>query len=212
MRIVRGELMLFLAVVVNSMGVVFILHSGSGISPISSVPYSLNLIIPDISLGTRTYIFHLLLMIVLAICRRKFKLNYLLSFLVGFIYGICMDIHTLWVYNLPLNFILRILYFIIGYIVFSFGIATSNRCQMPIIPTDLFPKELTEITKCSYSKIKISFDVFCLFFTVFLTLLFTGKVQGIGLGTIFTAFTTGIAVEKVGSLIDKRLRFVSIFS
>ena len=57
MKVIRGELMLALAVVMNSMGVVLLLHSGSGISAISSVPFSLNKIMPFLSLGTWTYIY-----------------------------------------------------------------------------------------------------------------------------------------------------------
>ena len=40
-RTVRGELALMVAVAINSLGVVLMLHSGAGISAISSVPYRL---------------------------------------------------------------------------------------------------------------------------------------------------------------------------
>ena len=49
-----------------------------------------------------------------------------------------IDIHEMWITLLPTTLPLRILYFVISYFVISFGIAISNRCQMPIIPTDLF--------------------------------------------------------------------------
>ena len=39
-RTVRGELALMVAVAINSLGVVLMLHSGAGISAISSVPYA----------------------------------------------------------------------------------------------------------------------------------------------------------------------------
>ena len=39
LHIFRGELALALAVIINSFGVVLMLHSGAGISAISSVPY-----------------------------------------------------------------------------------------------------------------------------------------------------------------------------
>ena len=39
----RGELALLIAVIINSFGVVLMLHSGSGISAISSVPYAFSL-------------------------------------------------------------------------------------------------------------------------------------------------------------------------
>ncbi|MFR6379192.1 MAG: DUF6198 family protein [Evtepia sp.] len=43
---------------------------------------------------------------------------------------------------MPNTLPLDILYFVVSYLVICFGIALSNRCQMPIIPTDLFPREL----------------------------------------------------------------------
>ena len=38
--VLRGELALLLAILINSFGVVLMLYSGSGISAISSVPYA----------------------------------------------------------------------------------------------------------------------------------------------------------------------------
>ena len=212
MKTIRGELMLALAVVINSMGVVLLLHSGSGISAISSVPFSLNTIMPFLSLGTWTYIFQALLICLLFAMRRKVVISYLLSFVVGFFFGIFTDLHTMWIYALPLNIPLRILYFVVGYIVIAFGIAISNRCRMPLIPTDLFPRETAEITHISYSKVKISFDVICLLITVVLTLVFTGRIQGLGIGTVLAALTTGYAVDLIGKRIDRKWRFVSVFS
>ena len=50
----RGELALVVMVVLNSMGVLLMLHSGSGISVISSVPYAFQLVFPKLTLGTWT--------------------------------------------------------------------------------------------------------------------------------------------------------------
>ena len=101
--VLRGELVLVLAVIINSIGVLLMLHSGSGISAISSVPYAFNLVLPKLSLGTWTYIFQGLLVCVLMILRRKFVPAYLFSFVVGFCFGKMMDINELWVDHLPLN-------------------------------------------------------------------------------------------------------------
>lgn len=47
LHIFRGELALALAVIINSFGVVLMLHSGAGISAISSVPYAFSEVIPE---------------------------------------------------------------------------------------------------------------------------------------------------------------------
>lgn len=48
----RGELALLIVILINSMGVVLMLRSGSGISAISSVPYAFSLVFPALTLGT----------------------------------------------------------------------------------------------------------------------------------------------------------------
>ena len=191
----RGELALVLAVIINSLGVVLMLHSGSGISAISSVPYAFSEVFPTLTLGTWTYIFQGLLIAILMIMRKRFVISYLFSFVVGFFFGIMIDIHEMWITLLPTTLPLRILYFVISYFVISFGIAISNRCQMPIIPTDLFPREFAEITAIRYSRVKISFDVLCLLITACMTFAFLGHIRGLGIGTIFAAFTMASAAS-----------------
>ena len=84
---VRGELALIAMVIMNSAGVLLMLHSGSGISAISSVPYGFQQVFPQLTLGTWTYIFQGLLVLVLMLLRRKFMPSYLFSFVVGFVFG-----------------------------------------------------------------------------------------------------------------------------
>lgn len=75
-----------------------------------------------------------------------------------------------------------------------FGIALANRCQLPIIPTDLFPRDLSNIIGAKYSRVKISFDVICLAVTGLMTGLFLGHLDGLGIGTVLAAFTMGKVV------------------
>ena len=174
--VVRGELALLIVLVINSLGVVLMLYSGSGISAISSVPYAFSEVFSKVSLGVWTDIFQTILVLSLMILRKKFVPQYLLSFIVGA------------------------------------GIALSNRCKMPIIPTDLFPRELADITKAAYSRIKISYDVICLSVTALLTFVCLGQIRGLGIGTVLAAFTMGKVIGKIGEGMDKKVRFVSIFS
>ena len=86
-KILRGEAALVLAVIINSLGVLLMLQSGSGISAISSVPYAFQQVFPKLTLGTWTYLFQGLLICILMIMRKKFVPSYLFSFVVGFAFG-----------------------------------------------------------------------------------------------------------------------------
>ena len=110
----RGELVLAFAVIINSLGVVLMLYSGTGISAISSVPYAFSEVFPKITLGTFTYMFQGLLVLSLMILRKKFVPSYLFSFVVGFIFGECIDLHNMWVPMLPTAIEFRVMYFIIS--------------------------------------------------------------------------------------------------
>ena len=209
--VLRGEAALILAIIINSMGVLLMLRSGSGISAISSVPYAFSEAFPKLSLGTWTYIFQGLLVITLMVLKKRFVPSYLFSFVAGFLFGEMMDVNELWITKLPLSIPLRIFYFVLSYIIICFGIALSNRCKLPIIPTDLFPRDLSEIINKPYARVKIAFDVTCLFVTACLTYFALGKILGLGVGTVVAAFTMGKGVAIAGSLIDKRVTFVSVF-
>ena len=154
----RGELALAIAVVIDSFSVVLMIYSGAGISSISSVPYAFSEVLTFFSLGTWTYLFQAALILTLMILHRRFVGSYLFSFAVGFVFSEMLDLHELWINILPTHLAWRVVYFVISYLLICLCIALSNRCKLPIIPTDLFPRELAQITKISYPKIKISFD------------------------------------------------------
>ena len=208
---VYGEFALVLAVVINSFGVVLMLYSGSGISAISSVPYAFSEVFPRLSLGTWTYIFQGLLILSLMILRRKFVPQYLFSFVVGFAFSGLLDVHKAWMTVLPVTIPWRIAYFIISYVLISIGIALSNRCGLPIVPTDLFPRELADITGVAYSRIKVAFDVICLAITALLTGLMLGHIKGLGIGTVIAAFTMGRFIGLIGKWMDKHFCFETAY-
>ena len=132
---------------------------------------------------------------------------------VQFLCRICvLDVNEAWINVLPKTIPLRVLYFVISYLLICVGIALSNRCGLPIIPTDLFPRELSEIIKVKYSKIKVSFDVICLGITACMTGLILGHIKGLGIGTVLAAFTMGKVIGLIGDEMDKHFQLVNFLS
>ena len=164
------------------------------------------------SLGTWTYIFQGLLVLSLMIMRKRFVPPYLFSFVVGFAFSEMLDVHKLWIDTLPTTILDRVAYFVLSYILLCIGSALSNRCGLSIIPTDLFPRELADITSIHYSKIKVSFDVICLTITALMTGSILGHLDGLGIGTILAAFTMGKVIGLIGDWMDQHVRFVSFMS
>ena len=90
--VVRGELALVLAVLINSFAVAVTVYAGLGISPVSSFPYAVSLVFPFLTLGTWTYLFQGVLVITLMVLRKRFVPSYLFSFVAGFFFGKLLDV------------------------------------------------------------------------------------------------------------------------
>lgn len=144
--------------------------------------------------------------------RKKFVPAYLFSFVVGFAFSELLDLHEAWIDILPKSLGFCVLYFAISYLLLCIGIAFSNRCGLPIIPTDLFPRELSQITGVRYSRVKIGYDVICLCVTAVLTVCFLGHLDGLGIGTVLAAFTMGKVIGMIGNWMDQRFQFVSVLT
>ena len=205
----RGELALAIVAVFNSFMVVLLLHSGFGISTVSSAPYTLSRLFPALSLGTWNYLFQTALVISLMAVRRRFVPLYLLSFVVGIVFGITMDLHQEWVALLPQTLPMRVVYLAASLVGMAFGISLSNHCKLPIIPTDLFPREMTLILQLPYRTVKTTFDLLCLFFTAGMSLLFFRDLEGLGAGTVLSALFVGSIVSKFDRFLDRHFQFVS---
>ena len=123
-----------------------------------------------------------------------------------------MDLHELWITRLPLNIPLRILYFVLSYLIICFGIALSHRCKLPIITTALFTREAADITKDPSARIIIDYNVTCQLINACMTFFCLGHIMGLGIGTIVAAFTMGKGIAIIGNWMDQRVEFVSLLS
>lgn len=143
----------------------------------SIVPLIFSTAFPIFSFGTWNYIFQTLLVITLMVLKRSFCPSYLFSFVVGIGFGKMIDVHNAWV------------------------------TMLPIVPTDIFPRDLSELLHKKYHRIKTTFDLTCLITTVLLSLLILHHLYGIGIGTFFCAFMTGRTVSLVQKFIGNHVEF-----
>ena len=202
-----GETALLLVLLINSLAVDLMSRSGFGISTISSVPLIFSTAFPFLTFGTWNYIFQTLLVITLMILKRSFCPGYLFSFVVGIGFGKMLDVHNAWLQALPNALPLNAVYFAAGFVLMCFGICLANNCMLPIIPTDIFPRDLSAILNKKYKVVKTTFDLCCLTTTVVLSLTILHKFYGIGFGTVFCAFVTGKGVSLIQKFFDRHVEF-----
>ena len=87
--------------------------------------------------------------------------------------------------------------------------SAGGKFRLPIIPTDLFPREVSAVTGLPYQRVKTVFDLSCLAVTLTLLLAAVHRVSGIGVGTVFCALVMGKVIARAGAALERRFCFVS---
>lgn len=190
---------------VNSLGVSLITKASLGTSPISSIPYVLNLSFP-FTLGNFTIFFSIFLILLqLLILRKNFKLEHVLQIPVSIIFGYFIDLTMLlfaWVN--PQVYIMKIIYLLIGCLILGFGVYMEVLADVVMLPGESFVRAIVLTWKTNFGTTKICFDVSMSVIAAILSFVFTGRLNGVREGTIIAALLVGFIARVVG----KKLAFV----
>ena len=185
-------------------------HGSFGLSPFYSVSLSLFEATGRFTMGTWNAAFQFALILLLIVILRKLKLRYPLSFAVAAVSSMILDAANAAFTHLPHTIPVRLVCYVIGFLVMTMGIALMAECKLPVAPMNLFVRELSEEWGRPFRSVKLVFDICCLAFSTVVSLGFAGYLsRGIGPGTVLSAFLTGPLTGLYISLLRKRFRFYS---
>lgn len=202
-RVLPGEVALIAALVLNAFAVTMIIKAGLGISVLSGVPYVLSLALPVMSMGAWNTCVQCLWLLVLAICLRRLRPGYAISFLLALVFGRILDFWAWALAPLPMELAFRIAWFACGYVAMAFGIACFMRCGLPVLPFDTVPRELVLIRGWKVRAARTGFDLVNLVIMLAVGLIFLGRPEGIGVGTVFNALLMGTGAGYAVGLLDR---------
>jgi len=190
--VLYAEILFLSGLILISLSIALMVKADLGISVASSVPYVISLRFPALSFGTWSYLVQGVLVATLVLIVRKVRLAYLLSFGVSVVFGILLDVFGLWLAPLVLSgHMARGVLFVASLFLISLGIACFVASRLPLLPYDLFVKELAAHTSKSFRLCKTLFDLSCLTFSVLFLLVFVRRLSGIGIGSLLSALLLG---------------------
>lgn len=144
-----------------TLGVAFSIKSGLGSAPVSSIPYSLNLIW-SIEIGIATFIFQAFLVFIeLILLRRDFKPKHFLQVFVGVLFGVFTSFSVSLMGFIPpaSNFFIALLMSILSILFIALGLFFY-------VPTNIVPLSVEGVTQAiaivsnrPFSRIKVYFDI-----------------------------------------------------
>lgn len=193
-HIVRRYLLFLCGLSVISMGIAVITKASLGTSPITSIPYSLSMVFPSLTLGNWTILFSILLVVLQLLLLKKeadlFNLG--LQVIVSFLFGYVIDF-GMFVFSGfdPQDYILKIVSVVIGCAMLSFGVYLQIIANVVMVPGDGFAYALTRRVKKEYGKVRVTSDVTMIVIAALIGLVELGTLGGVREGTVISAILVG---------------------
>ena len=181
-----------------TLGIASCIKSGLGVSPVTSIPYTLEKV-AGISTGTSTiYFYMILLALQIILLRKKFNLKNLLQIPVAVLFGYFTDFSIALISGIPTptNIVLKLVASGIGIILVAIGMFFYVPADIVPLPPDGFIKTVSELRGAKFSNIKIIFDVTVVTISFITCLLFLRPFNimnmSVGLGTVLAAIFVGL--------------------
>ena len=196
-------------VLLNAFGVALITKAALGTSPISSLPYVLSLRFP-VTLGQFTFLMNMLFILAQVLLLRKdFRPVQLLQVAVNVVFSLFIDVSMGLLSWMEVGVLpMRLLALAVGGAVLGFGISVEVAPRVLMVPGEGIVQAIAVVTGRQFGNVKTAFDATLVSTALLLSLLFFHRLQGLGIGTIFSALAVGRFVD----LYNRRLPLISRIS
>lgn len=195
-------LIYILGLFIMTLGISMSVKSDLGVSPVSSIPYSITCI-TGLEMGKATILFHIALVVLQIILLGKaFKIKNLLQVVVGVIFGYFTTFSNYLFSFLPTphNILIRLILMLGSAAFIAVGIFFY-------LPADIVPlagegamQAVAIKTNILFNKVKIGFDVSMVTISLIACLLTLGRLGSVGIGTIIAAVLVGTILGFVTRL------------
>lgn len=188
--------MYFVGLFVMTIGIALSVKSNLGVSPVSSIPYTMTCVW-GIEMGKATILLHVVLVLIqILLLRKNYKPVQLLQIVIGIVFGYFTTFCNYLVTFLPTpeNLGIRIIMVLASTVFVAFGIFLY-------LPADLIPlagegcmQAVSTVTHIEFSKVKIGFDCTMVLISAVTCLSLLHTLGSVGAGTIIAAVLVGTLV------------------
>ena len=196
----------FIGLFIMTLGISMSVKSNLGVSPVSSIPYTITCIF-GIEMGKATILFHVVLVILqIIILRKEFKLKNLLQVVIGIVFGYFTTFSNYLFSFLPTphSIVIRLAMMLCSVVLVAVGIFFY-------LPADIIPlagegmmQAVAYKTHIAFNKVKIGFDVTMVIVSLVSCLIALKSLGSVGVGTISSAILVGVVLGIITKLFGKK--------
>lgn len=198
-------LLLLAGLAVMAFGVAFSIKANLGTSPISSVPYVVSLFAP-LTVGMATIIMHcVFILLQILILRRNYHPIQLMQLPVAVFFGYLTDFGVWAVQGIRCDtYFQQWLICLIGILLVAVGVSFEVKAGVVVLAGEGVVLAVCKVLpKIKFGYMKVGFDVTLVITACILSLVFTGRLQGVREGTVAAALLVGMIAKRLGKWLEK---------
>lgn len=203
--ILKRYLLLLIGLAIMAFGVAFSIKASLGTSPISSVPYVVSLFTP-LTVGTATITMHcVFILLQILILRKDYHPIQLMQLPVAFFFGYLTDFGVWAVQGITCNtYWQQWIVCIIGILLVAVGVSFEVKAGVVVLAGEGVVLAICRVLpKVKFGYMKVGFDVTLVVIACILSIVFTGRLQGVREGTVAAALLVGLIAKQLGKLLAR---------
>ncbi|MBQ8782795.1 MAG: hypothetical protein IJZ57_03375 [Clostridia bacterium] len=208
------ELSYILGILILAFGTALVTLADFGLSMVVAPAYLIHLKLSQywsfITFGVAEYLFQALLLIILSIILKRFKISYLFSFVTAVLYGLALDGCIFLTRGIPAEaFWVRIVLFVVGTVLCTIGVSLFFHTYISPEAYEVFVKDFAQAKGLDIGKTKIAYDFSSCALSIIMSFCFFGlfKFEGINVGTIVMVCVNGALIGFFNKKLDKYFEF-----
>lgn len=207
-----AELNFLLAYVITAVGIRLQVNAGLGLSMVAAPAYILSVKIPWLTQGMAEWIIQGVVFLAMCLMLGKFRWRMIWSFVSALPYGLIFDGVSLLLADVKAESMAgRLLLCMIGCVFLSMGIALFFKSYLPCQVHEMFVKAVAKDRNWNQGKVKSVYDATLLCVSVALSLLFFGRLEGVGIGTVICTLVNGPLISLWLKLMEGRIGETAAF-
>lgn len=213
-RTFSTEISYLFGIIFLALGTAFMEKAGFGMSMVVAPAYLVFLevsrFVPFFTFGMAEYCLQAVLLVLMALIGRRFKMMYLFSFVTAVVYGVTLDLMIALVGLFEMN---AVLLFALGLVVCSFGVTFFFHSYIAPEAYELFVKELSQSRGYDIHKVKTLYDITSCLVAIILSFAFFGlwHFEGVKWGTVLCALVNGYVISRCSALLEHFFVFEDSF-
>lgn len=203
--ILKRYLLLLVGLSIMAFGVAFSIKASLGTSPISSVPYVTSLFTP-LTVGTATITMHcVFILLQILILRKNYHPVQLMQLPVAFFFGYLTDFGVWAVQGITCNtYWQQWIVCLIGILLVAVGVSFEVKAGVVVLAGEGVVLAICKVLpKVKFGYMKVGFDVTLVVIACILSIVFTGRLQGVREGTVAAALLVGLIAKQLGKLLAR---------